>query len=133
MCRKTGEVVSVSEDDLRTAEEVEEDEINELKDWEQVNIRLAIDVVENFEDYEELPTLFEINEYEMMENFSCSIQDNRKMDLLLNAIRGRGAFRRFKDKVHELGIEDKWYQYRDECYKQKAIEWCNDNDLEYEE
>lgn len=133
LCRRTGEIVSVSEDDLRAAEEIEEDEIQKLRDWQQDNIRLAMDVVENFEDYEELPTQFEINEYEMMEDFCYSIKDNRKKDVLLNAIRGRGAFRRFKDKVDHLGISEEWYQYRNECYKRKAIEWCNDNGLEYEE
>ncbi|SDE66806.1 Uncharacterised protein family (UPF0158) [Fontibacillus panacisegetis] len=133
LCSRTGEVVSVSEDDLRTAEEIEEVEIKKLKDWQQDNIRVAIDVVENFEDYEELPTQYDINEYEMMEDFSYSIKDNRKIDILLDAIRGRGAFRRFKDKVNELGISEDWYQYRSECYKQKAIEWCNDNGFDYVE
>lgn len=131
LCRRTGEVVSVSDDDLRTAEEIEDDEIEKLPDWQQDNINLAIDIIENFEDYEELPTQFDINEYEMMENFCYTIKDNGKMDLLLDAIRGKGAFRRFKDKVHDFGLTDEWYQYRDDCYKQKAIEWCKDNDLEY--
>lgn len=133
LCRKTGEVVSVSENDIRTAEEIEDNEIEKLMDWEQENIRLAIDILENNEDYEELPTQFDMNEYEMLEDFSYSITDARKKDILLDAIQGRGAFRRFKDKVIDLGIAEDWYQYRNQCYKKKAIEWCNDNDVEYEE
>lgn len=133
LCRRTGEVVTVSTQDLRTAEEIEEDEIKKLRDWQQDNVRLAIDVLEHYEDYVTLPDRFEIHEYEMMEDFSYAVQDDRKMNILLDAIRGRGAFRRFKDCVHELGLTDDWYRYRDDCYKRKAIEWCDENEIEYEE
>ncbi|MDG0874790.1 hypothetical protein L5D93_21135 [Paenibacillus thiaminolyticus] len=78
LCRKTGEIVSVAENDIRTAEEIEDNEIDKLMDWEQENIRLAIDILENDEGYEELPTQFDMNEYEMLEDFSYSITDARK-------------------------------------------------------
>lgn len=68
----------------------------------------------------------------MMERFCYSIKNERKMGALLEAINGRGAFRRFKDKVISLGLDDQWYQYRDECYKQFAMDWCNAIGLEYE-
>ena len=64
---KTGEVVSVSEDDFRIAEE--EESVDDLPDWQQEDIKTAIDVLENFDDYEKLPTKFEVNEYKMMEDF----------------------------------------------------------------
>jgi hypothetical protein len=131
--RKTCEVINVSQDDLRIAEEDEDERINDLPDWQQDSIKVAIDVIENFEYYKELPTKFEINEYDMMENFSYTFEDQRSMDILLDAIRGKGAFRRFKDNVSQLGIEEKWYTFRDQSYKQIAIDWCKDNDLEYEE
>ena len=64
---KTGEVVSVSEDDFRIAEE--EESVDDLPDWQQEDIKTAIDVLENFDDYEKLPTKFEVNEYKMIEDF----------------------------------------------------------------
>lgn len=94
---------------------------------------MAIDVIENFNNYEELPTQFEINEYEMMEDFCFTLTDKHQ-NILLNGIRGRGAFRRFKDTVHDLGIAEEWYRYRDECYKRIAIKWCEHNrDIEHTE
>jgi hypothetical protein len=27
---------------------------------------------------------------------------------------------------------DKWFAFRDQKYKQVAIEWCQDNDIEFE-
>lgn len=40
------------------------------------------------------------------------------------AIRGKGAFRRFKDCLFDLGMEQEWYKYRDACYEKIAREWC---------
>lgn len=45
---------------------------------------------------------------------------------------GRGAFRRFKDTVHRVGMAEKWYSFQYEAYKRMAIEWCEENRIEYE-
>ncbi len=42
---------------------------------------------------------------------------NPNQDVLAGAIQGRGAFRRFKDKLYDLSLEKQWYQYRDEAYE----------------
>lgn len=129
--RLTGEVISVSNDVLRDAEVIEDEEIDQLIEWQQEDMRRAIDIIENFENYEELPTNFDINEYDMMQDFCDVIDNERHSETLSRAIQGKGAFRRFKDKVSILGIADEWSRFRNECYKRKAIEWCQDNDLEY--
>jgi hypothetical protein len=128
---KTGEIVLVTSDDFRVAEEPEE--IDDLPDWQRENIMIAIDVDENFENYIELPTKHDINEYEIVGDFCQTVSDQQKQDTLLRAIKGKGAFRRFKDKVTEFQIEDQWYSYRDERLKQIAIEWCQDNNVRYTE
>ncbi|GFH41994.1 hypothetical protein Hs30E_05450 [Lactococcus hodotermopsidis] len=51
---------------------------------------------------------------------------------LFYEISGRGAFRHFKDKVNLLGIEEKWYAFRDQAYREIAIQWCKENHLSYE-
>lgn len=126
---KTGEVISVSEDDLRDAED--EKPINNLHDWEIENLEIANDIVENFEDYKELPTKYEINEYEMIEDFCLTIHDEKMQRMLLITIGGKGAFRRFKDTIKEFEIEMDWYKYRDKRYKELAIRWCQNNNVEY--
>ena len=126
---KTGEIVLVTSDDLRAAEE--DKPFDHLPEWEQENRVIAIDVVENFENYLELPTKYEVNEYEMMENFCITVSDQRKQESLLRAIKGKGAFRRFKDKIIDFEIEEQWYSYRDECFKQIAIEWCQENKINF--
>ena len=44
-------------------------------------------------------------------------------DALLDSIHGAGAFRRFKDTLYRLGIEEDWYKYRDHALEEMAIEW----------
>ena len=41
------------------------------------------------------------------------------------------AFRRFKDTVARFRIEDDWHKFRDAKFKELAIEWCEDNKIEY--
>ncbi len=55
-----------------------------------------------------------------------------KRNRLAGAIRGRGAFRRFKDGIRQMGIEEQWYDYQGDAYKRMAIEWCEENGIEYE-
>ncbi len=79
------------------------------------------------EKYIRLPNQFEIDEYHMMEEFAYD-RDER----LVIAIKGSGAFRRFKDVAASIGLIDEWYEFRDSCYRSLAEEWCEDHDLEWE-
>jgi hypothetical protein len=129
--RKTGEFIFLTSEDLDAAED--EEPIDDLPEWQQENRMAALAVVENEEDYIELPTKFDLNEYEIMESFCLTVSDQRKQESLFKAIKGKGAFRRFKDKVIDFGIEKQWYSYRNEWFKEIAIEWCLENKIDYVE
>src|SRR4029450_5021210 len=102
----TGEVVSVTTEELRAAEE--EAPLEDFPDWQHDAIRIAGEIIET-DHFLPLPDKFEINEYRIMERFCLSVDDADMRDDLCNAIRGRGAFRYFKDKIHEYGITEAWY------------------------
>jgi len=104
---------------------------DDLPEWHQEQIFLAIDLLENEDNYISLPTQFDINEYGMMKDF-CFMQKGSRQNELLNAIKGKGAFRRFKDRIYDFDLEDAWYTFRDECYQQIAIDFCKQHGLEYE-
>ncbi|WP_078544887.1 UPF0158 family protein [Litchfieldia alkalitelluris] len=127
---KTGEVVGVTSGDLRAAED--EEPYEHLPEWQQENRVVANDIIENFEDYVELPTEEDINDYDIMEDFCLTVVDDTRQEALFVAIRGRGAFRRFKDLIIDFNIEDQWYLFRAERLKEIAIQWCEDNDIAYE-
>ena len=61
------------------------------------------------------------------------IRSGEEFDKLARALKGRGEFRRFKDTVNWLGIDQEWYDFQDNEYKRIAIEWCENNNIEYEE
>ncbi|WP_026909282.1 UPF0158 family protein [Paucisalibacillus globulus] len=126
---KTSKVVSIANHYLGKAEDGEYDEAEDLDDEEE----MAYDIVENWDDYEDLPSTFDINEYEMIEDFCFTISSEAKKDRLLRAIQGKGTFKRFKDTAHDLGLIEDWYKYRENCYKQIAIRFCEELDLEYME
>lgn len=92
---------------------------------------LAIDVLDKEESYMDLPSDYEIYEYEIMESFCYTINDSKAQNNLLLAINGKGAFRRFKDKAISLNVIEDWYTYRDECYKQIAIDFCDRNGFDW--
>jgi len=87
---------------------------------------------ELFEKSIMLPTRYDINEYEMMEDFTETIEDDRLQNQLYISLNGSGAFRRFKDTCINFDIIDDWYKFRNERYKEFAMNWCKENNIEFE-
>lgn len=77
------------------------------------------------------PTQHEIHEYRIMEDFIESLPTGSVQRELAEAIRGKGAFRRFKVTIRFCGIEQQWYDFLAGAYRAIAIQWCKDNQLEY--
>ena len=116
--RPTGRVVVVSDEAFAAADEGDEDWVAPEELSEAQSIRARDD------DYVALPDRFEIDEYRMMERFALSVQNVEQQEELLRGMRGAGAFRRFKDGVHRLGLSDQWYSFRDSRYEEVARAWC---------
>ena len=126
----TGEVVYITDEAFRAAEE--EEPLDQFPDWMHDMLRDAKGILET-DQYLALPTQYDIHEYSIMERFCRSIEDDDINDDLCNAIRGRGAFGRFKNRIHEHGLADDWYNYRDDALREIAIAWCEDNGIQYTE
>lgn len=58
-----------------------------------------------------------------MQGFCLQLDESKLQAALLNAIRGRGAFGRFKRLVYAEGIEQDWYKYRDQALKELVAEF----------
>jgi hypothetical protein len=69
--------------------------------------------------------------YRDMANFAERISDERAGRRLARAIEGKGAFRRFKDELHQEypRLLPVWYAFRDVRAKRRAVEWLADNSL----
>ena len=124
------------EDVLMALEDADNDEIRYSYSVNKEKIVYFSDLLNNEEEYDEdddyigLPDSYDINEYRMMENFVYSLPRGKNQTILYNAIQGRGAFRRFKDKLNDIGMAKTWFAYRDQQYKEIALEWCEENDIE---
>ena len=125
--RPTGRVVAISEEALQAAEEG-----RSADDVEELELADARGILEGGDDYLALPDRFEIDEYRMMERFATGIADPRIQAELSDGLRGRGAFRRFKDAVRRLGLAEEWYGYRDRGYEELARAWCDAHGLTVE-
>lgn len=66
-----------------------------------------------------------------MEDFALGVSDPKASARLLDALQGRGAFRRFKHELYEWQSEliEDWHAFRDSRARQRAREWLEDNGL----
>ena len=127
--RQTGEVVSYGQNEEWAVEN--HDDVERYPEWQKRSIRIAEAVfADDIGRFVPLPDNFEINEHDMMRRFGQSIDDVHLSAALQRAIRGKGAFRRFKDRVYGAGIAERWHAFRDDCYREVAAEWGQANGIE---
>ena len=69
--------------------------------------------------------------YQDMADFADQITDERAGRRLARAIQGKGAFRRFRDELHEEYPEllPAWFAFRDTRARRRAVQWLADNSL----
>lgn len=123
--RPTGRVLWVSDEAMQAAEEGAGAEAG----VEEVELTDARGILEAGDDYLPLPDRLEIDEYRMMERFATGVANPAVRAELEDALRGRGAFRRFKDAVRRCGLAEQWYRHRDRGYEDVARAWCEEHGL----
>ncbi|HEY4247404.1 MAG TPA: UPF0158 family protein [Lacunisphaera sp.] len=124
--RNTGKVVMVESEVMDAVEAEEEDD---LLDWQREELVAARAISAGDPRYLALPTKFDFHEYRYMEKFIGTIADAAKADQLWQAIKGKGAFRYFKDTAHRLDVIDDWYRYRDEAMNEFMLRWAEVNEI----
>ncbi len=87
-------------------------------DLDQLDL-IAIDPLQSYVWYQDMADLAE------------RTSDERARRRLSRTIQGRGAFRRFKDELHEEypHLLPAWYAFRDARAKRRAVSWLVDNSL----
>jgi len=126
--RRTGELVTVTDEDQRLVEGGENPE--GLPEWQRETLPKVRDALES-DDFLALPGKFEIHEYRIMERFTLEVEKPEIREALLQGIRGRGAFRRFKEVIHERRLTEAWYAYRQLAFEGIAADWLETNGIAY--
>lgn len=131
--------------DLIEAMDMQSDETDTYLDKQTMRIVSVMygeiygtDDIENLDEFEELcydrfiviPSKYDINEYSIMRDFIELLPQNIQANFY-NSIKGRGAFRRFKDMTIYNGVEQQWYNFKEHALRKIAARWCEKNDIKY--
>jgi hypothetical protein len=127
--KHTGEIVSITNEEMEAAEE--DELISEYPDWQRESILKAREIIDSDERFVALPDQFEIHEYKIMEDFCLAFENRRVGENLYRLIKGSGAFKRFKDAIYSKGIEEAWYEFRQTEFERIAIQWLQEEGIPY--
>jgi hypothetical protein len=129
---QNGCVVTVEQSLLNALEEGDDEALHDLADWQKEEVEIARRMLEDEgERFVPLPEKFDFHEYRHMERFIGTVEDAEITEQLWRAIKGKGAFRYFKDTARRLGLLERWYQYRDDAMKEFVIEWAEAHNVPY--
>ena len=124
---ETGEIILVTEEERALTEDQCWDEAPAWQLEMMPKIRAALEG----DRWLELPDRFDIHEWSIMERFSREQNIERIRKGLLNAIHGAGAFSAFRSAIRIFGLEQSWYQFRDEALADIARDWLEEHKLQY--
>jgi hypothetical protein len=132
--RQTGSIVTVDRSVLEAAEEGEEETLTDLPDWQKEEVELTRAIAnDDGTRFLDAPDKSNFHEYRHMERFIGTVEDEQSAEELRRAIKGKGAFRYFKDSARRLGLLDQWYRYRDKAMKEFVIEWAQASQVPFED
>ncbi|MCQ2079124.1 MAG: UPF0158 family protein [archaeon] len=72
-------------------------------------------------------------DWKCMERFVLGIEDESRRHEFMDAISGKGAFRRFRILAERYDLLEEWYGFKDRYWLSLAREWCEDNDVPFSE
>ena len=104
-----------------------------MTDLTEEDKALAAEMENTPERFLRFPTKYEIHQCRIIEDFIAQLSPGKAQEELAYTIREKGAFRRFKQSVRCHGLEQRWYNYLAEAYRELAIRWCAEEGLEYTE
>jgi hypothetical protein len=126
--KRTGEIFLITDEEISAAEE--DELLSDYPDWQRESVLKAREILGS-NDFVQLPTQFDIHEYSIMERFGQQYKDSRTSAELLRSIRGSGAFRRFKDTLYDLEIQNEWYEFRLHELEEIAVDWLESEEIPY--
>lgn len=81
-----------------------------------------------------MPTSRDAGEVRMMRQFTWDLPDGQAKEALLAALNsGKGLYRRFKNVLQNYSLDKQWYEYEDDQYVAFARDWCEANEISFEE
>ncbi len=126
---ETGEILLVTDDDEITLEDPNPDFV---PDWQKEHIEKVRRLLKS-ENGLRLPDSFDIHEWSIMEEFCYTVENAGQREILLNSIRGKGAFQRFREAVERFVLREEWFSFRQNALEKIARDWLEANNIAYKE
>lgn len=126
--KNSGVVWDIPADVFHAVEEEDMDSIGSY--YEDSDLEISKKIIDSPDDFIDLSGMLDMDDYSMMQDFCHSIEDDKIRDITLWAIRGPGAFRRFKELIRNYDLIDKWYHYRDDRMKKEVLMWFENEEIE---
>ena len=123
--RHTGEVFLISEESLALTE-ADPETIAMLPDWQKEEALRAV-LIETTDRYLALPDRFDVNEWNIMNEFSHEVKRDDIRAALLKAVQGNHPFRRFKDQIANNNLWDDWNHFRFHAFGEIIRDWSEEN------
>jgi hypothetical protein len=119
-------------EDVPFEEEAESPEVGIEADLIRQALAEAREVLEHEGTrYVEVPPEFGQTAYDDMEDFIDTVEDEGLQRVLARAIRGQGAFRRFKDVLAAESHErNRWFRFKDARLEEQIRAWLASKDIE---
>jgi hypothetical protein len=127
--RRTGELFTASDEELRHLDDP--DYFGDEPPAWQAEAVAKLNGIRDSDDWLELPSRHEIREWDLMAEFCESVADAKLREDLLDAIRGSGAFGRFKSMAHRHGLIDDWHRFRDRQVAEFVASWLKKHGIAY--
>jgi len=129
---ETGRVVRLAHSLLEAVEDDGTVVPEDLPDWEAEEVDLARAVIrDSGERFVGGPDRFDFHEYRQMERFIGTLENDTVAEELWRAIKGRGAFRYFKDAANRVGVLEQWFHYRGEALRAFVRSWAETNQIPF--
>ncbi len=143
--KQTGEVICYEndiEDELLTG-----GDLSDLPKWQQEEVENARRVLRALGDlpgedgseaiepdrYVTIPQIETHDAYETMVDFVETVRSDHLRELLSVALRGKGAFRRFKDVLLDYPAErERWFEFESRRERETIEAWVKEQGLEIE-
>lgn len=88
-------------------------------------------IEEERDKYLKLPEQHELDGYNRMKRFIKTLGETKYIKEFEKAIKGKGAFRRFKDLLIKHNIRDYWHEFEHDEYVSIAVKLLEENRIEY--
>lgn len=127
---ETGELILLLED-LQHRDLEDEEVVARLPKWEQEMVPLAREIHGGSDRYERIPQVPTYEIYNLMVTFAESVTDPHLRELLAVALRGKGAFGRFKSVLYDRpAVEEHWYKMKQDAMDTMIRDWLAELGIE---